>query len=159
MASESDPIFPTTSVDDISIQLNASNQVEIIPLLGEVRMFALSMTGSLTKANLQAKGWAICDGTTPATQGISSPTITTTPDLQDKFISMSNDESSGTTGGYANLYARWTAGNVDATGGTGWIRDLAFSQTNPTPSTTTSGNPALDNRPPFYEVAFFMKVK
>ena len=41
------------------------------------------MTGAITKATLQSYGWAICDGTTPATQGISSPTITTTPDLQE----------------------------------------------------------------------------
>lgn len=69
--------------------------------LGEVKMFSLSLTGAVTKANLQAAGWAICDGTTPTTQGISSATITSTPNLQDKFLKMSTDESSGTTGGEA----------------------------------------------------------
>ncbi len=36
-------------------------------MLGEVRMFAISETGAITKLTLQNKGWAICDGTTAVT--------------------------------------------------------------------------------------------
>ena len=43
------------------------------------------MTGALTKSQLQGYGWAICDGTTPASQGISDATITT-PDLRERFL-------------------------------------------------------------------------
>lgn len=132
---------------------------ESLQLLGEVRMFALSMTGALTKANLQAKGWAICDGTTPASQGISSPTITTTPNLENKFLRGSDDETSGTTGGAdthkhtqgltrrglgsnGSLYAVRSINGVDADDGdANW-------------DTQT-----VSNVPAYYEVAFFIKVK
>lgn len=124
-------------------------------LLGEVKMFALSMSGAITKASLIARGWAICDGTTPATQGISSPTITTTPDLQNKFISMSDDETSGTTGGSATMahtHSHTHTGDGDA------VRFLAsggdYKLTN---DATAASN--TENRPPFYEMAFFLKVK
>jgi len=92
-----------TVADADEVNQNFTDSIQDTGLLGEVRMFGLSMTGALTKANLQALGWAICDGTTPASQGISSPTIATTPNLEDKFISMSNDETSGTTGGSATM--------------------------------------------------------
>lgn len=135
---------------------------------GEVRMFALSMTGAVTKASLQGKGWAICDGSTPASQGISSPTITTTPDLQDKFISMSNDETSGTTGGSATHNHKW----LDDAGGS---NSLTSSTTNGAHTFQSNGSSTLDfntpavtnnswtqnttDLPPFYEMAFFMYVK
>jgi len=111
--------------------------------LGEVKMFALSMTGAVTKSALQSCGWAICDGTTPASQGISSPTIETTPDLQDKFLCMSDDETSGTTGGSAthrHALGAIVGGSTFEAGG-GYYTAYA------------------SNLPPFYELAFFIKVK
>lgn len=138
--------------------------------LGEVRMFAVSMTGAVTKSNLQGRGWAICDGTTPATQGISSPTITTTPDLQNKFIRMSDDESSGTTGGsdtashqhlspkhgtsklYSSPFGTGTSSSdgysLASSGGSG--SDNTYDKT----SSTT-----INTVPPYYEVAYFIKVR
>lgn len=131
--------------------------------LGEVRMFALSMSGAITKSTLQGQGWAICDGTTPASQGISSPTIATTPNLEDKFIAMSSDETSGTTGG-ANTIDVSHQHTLTITTGTSPV-DFPTSSANgrygtgSTRNTNTGGDSAQDNRPAFYEMAFFIKVK
>ena len=135
--------------DTINASLNGG-------FLSEVKMFALSMTGAITKAVLQGNGWAICDGTTPAAQGISSPTITTTPDLQDKFISMSNDESSGTTGGSATMAHTHTVTPASL----GYVFNDGSQRTPAAPSQVTSSAASnTENRPPFYELVFFMKVK
>ncbi len=137
-------------------------------LLGEVKMFALSMTGCLSKATLQGYGWAVCDGTTPATQGISSPTIETTPDLQENFIRMSNDETSGSTGGSDTHNHQWFQSSGDDTwesdgvttegivkqeaadpGANGWAVE---SQ----PDSYTKLSSTL---PVYTEMVFFLKVK
>lgn len=117
-------------------------------VLGEVKMVALSMSGAITKATMQGRGWAICDGTTPTSQGISSSDITTTPDLQDKFIQMSNDETSGTIGGQSTVAFSF-------------INDHDNNVVGPrcTSIDGQSSNGSFDNRPPFYEVAYFMKVR
>jgi len=132
--------------------------------LGEVKMFALSMTGAITKAALQGKGWAICDGTTPAAQGISSPTIETTPNLQEKFLRMSNDETSGGTGGadtHTHVVPRAGYGyngskthGVLLTSNNGTISDSGTSISSATPDSGSSSS-----LPAYYEVAYFMKVK
>ena len=137
-------------------------------LLGEVKMFALSMTGAITKSNLQVRGWAICDGTTPATQGITSPTIETTPDLQEKFLRMSNDETSGGTGGSDThtltvaeipshkhtIPGTWDSNTWSSGTGAGYKSDATTTDT----SNTGSGD-AHNNIPAYYEVAYFIKVK
>jgi len=160
MAIKTDDLGGTDWIDgDI---LYAADNVDTINAaagdLGEVKMFALSETGAVTKATLQGKGWAICDGTTPAAQGISSPTMTAaTPDLQDKFISMSNDETSGTTGGSAtmdhthntNLSLRNADSASDTSGGGYKING----------NVSTGSATVTENRPPFYELVFFMKVR
>jgi hypothetical protein len=126
--------------------------------LGEIRMFALSISGAVTKANLQSRGWAICDGTTPATQGISDADITTTPNLEHKFIRMSDDESSG--GSFTEDYVpahdhpiNYVASGADGTkvlganGSTNW-------NSVPIGNNTPSGT-AIEA----YELAYFIKVK
>lgn len=135
-------------------------------VLGEVKQIALSITGASTLENLQSLGWAICDGTTPVSQGITDPIIETTPDLQDKFIKMSDDETSGTTGGESEhtlitaempehthdvecSLAAGTAANARCGGVNGEFL---------TTSSTGSGN-AHNNEPQFYELAFFIRVK
>lgn len=137
--------------------------------LGEVRMISLSIAGAITKSAMQSAGWAICDGTSPATQGITGATITTTDDLQDKFIRMSDDETSGTTGGSETdtlpnhlhpvsitsnpgIYAGGTPVGPSSSGG---AHDhlVAGNTGNP------SSSPTIDTLPPFYEMAFFIKVK
>ena len=147
--------------------------------LGEVRMFALSMSGAVTKAALQSKGWAICDGTTPATQGISDPTIETTPDLQEKFLRMSNDESSGSTGGAdseahnhqwltgrvgnsgANIDSNYGAGGGDAGGSynSGGSNVSLESDGTSLQEPNYTDNYTVNTVPAYYEVAYFMKVR
>lgn len=92
---DGDYVYAKTTADDdgfngITNEINAG-----AGLLGEIRQIALSLTGSLSKATLQGYGWAICDGTTPAAQGISDATITTTPDLRLRFLRHSANETTG----------------------------------------------------------------
>ena len=144
--------------------------------LGEVKMFALSMANAVTKATLQTRNWAICDGTNPAAQGISSPTITTTPDLQDKFIRMSDDESSGTTGGASTdtHNHQWATGvsanppnelQTRSSGAGAYTFDVNGNYMD-MPSNGSglndqvyTNNTVVDTIPPFYELVFFIKVK
>lgn len=128
-------------------------------LLGEIKQFPLSFTGVITKTSLQEKGWAICDGTTPASQGITDAEITATPDLQDKFLRMSNDESSGGTGGSETHNHTGTTDqpNEDETVRTPspiQQEDVA-SDTHTHTFTTSTEN----NLPPYYELVYFIKVK
>lgn len=119
------------------------------PDIGEIKMVALSLSGAVTKIALKEKGWAVCDGTSSVSQGIIDPIILTTPNLEDKFIRGSSDETSGTTGGVDQNSISWTSRSVDDDGTTvvGRIEG------------TTSGTKVFDNKPPFYELAFFIKVK
>jgi hypothetical protein len=117
--------------------------------LGEVRMFALSITGAVSKATLQSYGWAICDGTSSSDQGISDATITTTPNLEHKFIRGSDDETSGGTGGTAthtHSVEGNSGGSIYGSGGSSFHW-----------ATITSGETA--NLPPYYELAYFIRVK
>lgn len=143
--------------------------------LGEVRMFALSITGAVTKANLQARGWAICDGTTPAAQGISDADITAaTPNMDDKFIRMSDDESSGGTGG-ADSYTHNHQWGADGSGGLTlvaegeggseftdtWQSDgsTAVSFAANQPASVYTKDESVSSLPSYYELVFFIKVK
>lgn len=132
--------------------MRIDNPINYGGMLGEVKLFALSVTNAITKVTLQTEGWAICDGTTPAVQGVTNPTITTTPDLQSKFMKMSGDESSGTTGGaiahthgVANLNLK-----VVSSGSGANVVDIAAG------TTDTGGG---GHEPPFYEVVYFIKVR
>ncbi len=137
-------------------------------LLGEVKQFALSLTGAVTKATLQSKGWAICDGTTPASQGIADATITTTPDLRERFLRHSADETTGGTGGASTVtldvsqipahthnihYERNTANSsTSVVGGYEGANGTATTQ-------STGGGLAHENKPPYYDICYFIKVK
>ncbi len=143
-------------------------------LLGEIKQFALSISGALTKSQLQSRGWAICDGTTPASQGISDATITTTPDLREKFLRHSADETTGGTGGSDEHTHLWyynagSAGgnhaiqvltvdsNEGRTGGsTGDLINLPYSNDN---KLNTSYTVKEDSKPPYYDICYFIKVK
>lgn len=128
-------------------------------LLGEVKQFALSLTGAVTKATLQSKGWAICDGTTPASQGISSPTITTTPDLREKFLRHSANETTGGTGGSStntHSHTDTNVGNYRATGTTSQNDGGLYS----TGVVSISiENTTINILPPYYDICYFIKVK
>ncbi len=164
--SDGETLYGTTDLNDTNDALVGGG------LLGEVKMFALSISGAISKANLIAKGWAICDGTTPATQGISSPTIATTPDLQDNFIRMSNDETSGSTGGSDTHNHKWlnrvagtsntvktegTSGNGDTNGfnSAGAAQDFEATRLEANSYYTDNAS----TLPAYTEMAFFIKVK
>lgn len=150
-------------------QLNSGyfNDIQYVGILGEVKMFELSTTGAVTKATLQAKGWAICDGTTPAAQGIASADITAaTIDMTHLFIRMSNDESSGSTGGEDThtlttdempehshtINTLASSGGGEAYAGSGGV------QSSPSTSSVGGGN-AHNNLPSYVELVFFRKSK
>jgi len=134
-------------------------------IIGQVTMFALSMSGSVTKATLQGAGWAICDGTTPVSQGITSPTIATTPNLEHTFMRMSDNETSGGTGGsdthtlteaempsHTHSYTHYTSGGSSESG-------VGSDGLNAATTGSKGGDTAHNNLPTYYEMAFFMKVK
>ncbi len=137
--------------------------------IGEVKMFALSISGAITKAILQARGWAICDGTTAADQGVTSATITAaTPNLENKFIMGSDNETSGSTGGESThtlteaempahthnvTIQNYTGGGNDI----GGVGGLGTTSTNATSS--VGNDTAHENKPPYYELVFFIKVR
>ena len=148
-------------------------------MLGEVKQFALSMTGSVTKASLQALGWAICDGTTPASQGITTPTIETTPDLQEKFLRHSANETTGGTGGGTTHSHQW---GVKISGGSHpeyTYSSVTSNNSEATKQTYNSAGTVIDipkgvgeywngdlytskessSVPPYYDIVYFMKVK
>ena len=174
-AVENNSIFLDSADNVIKVKDNSGVIKSFGGILGEIRMFALSMTGAVTKSSLQSQGWAICDGTTPAAQGISSPTIATTPDLQHSFIRMSNDDSSGTTGGSGThtheLPFGAFAGNnnqtvlavtnseVFGTGGSASAEGKAYNLSISAGGIKYLLTSSTSNLPTYYEVAYFIKVK
>jgi len=135
--------------------------------LGEIRQFAVTIAGALSVATLRGYGWAVCDGTTPAAQGITSPTIVTTPNLVDKFL-RGDATASGTTGGAATFalpnHTHLVSGTTSTATGTiyGTSAGNATATHSHTVSITSNNpgtNPNIDTVPPFYEVVFMMKVK
>ena len=134
--------------------------------LGEIKMFDLSRTNAVTKATLQSRGWAICDGTTPASQGISDATITTTPDLRERFLRHSANETTGGTGGansktlivdnipaHTHKYYKGSSTNPGSA-----IQYGASGSSALTTSSIGSGT-AFDNQPAYYDICYFIKVK
>jgi len=142
--------------------------------LGEIKMFALSISGAVTKASLQARGWAICDGTSPSDQGVTSPTITTTPDLREKFLRHSATETTGGTGGSATHNHIWhskPAGSDSQFKITGTTYSTFISKTYdvngnqisiPSSSNYLIGDAytsKVDTNPLYYDICYFIKVK
>ena len=74
-------------------------------------------------------------------------TITTTPDLQQRFIRMSNNESSGSTGG-SDTHTH----TVDYD----YSSPYWFEGASPDGHVTVSSGSSL---PSYYELVFFIKVK
>jgi len=144
------------SFNDDTLNLTQTNSVIISQgYLGELRMFAVSISGSITKQLLQQKGWAICDGTTPDSQGIFNAVLTITPDLSNRFIKMSTDESSGSIGGSESHDHGGTTGFTVYHNNNGSWSYLGY----PNGGAHKHGLTADNNLPPFYEAFFFIKVK
>ena len=167
-----------TSEELKSVDLNDTFDATINGgMLGEVKMFALSISGSITKSNLQGKGWAICDGTTPASQGISAPDITaSTPNLENRFIRGSDNETSGTTGGTSDHNHQWSF-DTNSTPSQTWESNGTTKKNMPSAGIGNMGSAAAaisinanardcdlwtndaSTLPSYYELVFFMKVK
>jgi hypothetical protein len=187
-----DPINEIQSLtyENDSLYISESNSIPLTQgYLGEVKMFAISLSGAVTKEFLQSKGWAICDGSTCEAQGIQNSVIPQTPDLQYKFIRMSNSETSGAIGGSEAHNHQWAEnmrGNFSSSstsiGAGGFIGSGYFSNQNLTLSFNSSGTAEYvckdqlgntdsftlcgdwytnntDTKPPYYELVFFIKVK
>jgi len=123
-------------------------------ILGMIKMFAVSENGAVTISHLQSKGWAICDGTPPESQGISNSSITSTPDYRDRFIRMSNDTTSGTFGGSStHNHSGYTDYNTPQS-------NDYYPYGTSNRSVTHRHTISSDNHiPPYYELLFFIKVK
>lgn len=166
---------PGNEIQDIVYSndtLSISNGSSIpLPLgyLGEIKSFVVSISGAITIAELQARGWAICDGTSPDSQGIVNALLTVTPNMQDRFLKMSTNTSTGNTGGFAEHNHQWQGATNQgsprswrADGITqfdnGSTADNGYSRTivDASQSIYTKNNSSL---PPFYEILFFIKVK
>jgi hypothetical protein len=154
-------------------------------LLGEVRQFAVTMTNALSVATLRGYGWAVCDGSTPASQGISSPTITTTPNLVASFlkghatVSGTTAGSNTTTIGTTNLPAHSHVQRVSSIGTSPTDQVNPYNNSGSTSgkglsdagiTTTANGagyvstqdtgsGTAISTEPASYSVVFMMKVR
>lgn len=161
---------------------------EINPI-GEVKMFAVSMNGAVTISLLQSRGWAVCDGSTPMDQGIANAIINdSTPDLRNRFIRMSDNNTSGTEGGADTHNHQWAISKKDENFYSGegslggWTKtgsgaspntwytesfDENGQQIRPTVVGTENGARLTGNYfttdqesiPSYYELLFFIKVR
>ena len=160
-------------VDDVTIEYSGTPEKlktidqEYWGTLGQLKLMDLSITGSRTKANMQSNGWAICDGTTPATQGIPSPTIETTNDMRSKIVRMSSDESSGGTGGadtHNHQIGQNSGTQTYEIQGTGQEHQTYNEAGNPIDwpnggTTASSWSKSSSTLPAYTEAVWFIKVK
>jgi len=166
----------TISYQNDTLSISGRNKIYLpIGFLGEVRMIALSLAGADGLAYINSKGWAICDGSSPVSQGISDALISETPDLSHKFIRGSNSTTSGGGGGSESHNHQWLG-----EGGVDFNRPLTREAVNArTHSWDSNGdkrklseldgyyNSFLANAyttlvetiPPYYELVFIIKVK
>ena len=151
---------PVTVADGDQLSEGYFNGVLNYGYLGQVIWMDLSIAGAVSKATLQGVGWAIQDGTTPATQGIASADITTTRNLENKFIRASDDELSSATGGadtMAHTHTIAVTGWGTASAATGKVTTSGSAGASASPNTSAASN--TENRPAFFEMVAFMKVK
>jgi len=152
----------TISYDNDSLSISNGNKIDLpIGFIGEVRMIALSMTGADDLAYIKGKGWAICDGTTPESQGISNPSITSTPNMENKFMRMSNNNTSGATGNADHSHNIWGYGYIYPTSSSsGTIQGngpvVQGFNNSPHHEISIANNTSIVT---FYELVFIIKVK
>ena len=143
--------------------------------LGTIIMHNPTISGAKSLADMRALGWAVCDGTSPAAQGIGSPTITTTDDMTDKFI-RGHATTAGGTGGSdthtlsvgelaAHTHSLTVQASHDDTGDAG-DKVITDNNDNATQNlhansiaNTTGSNTAHNNMPAYFVIVFMIKVK
>lgn len=108
--------------------------------LGNIIMHNPTVSGAKSISDMQDLGFAVCDGTTPASQGITSPDITTTPNMSGRFP-----------------YGHATT--AETTGGAGSHTHPASSPSYPGSSGSLGLWGSASNIPPYMTVVFMMKVK
>ena len=159
-----------------TLALSKSNKIDLpTGFLGEVRMVAISLTGADNITYIKSKGWAICNGTTSASQGINGAIILETPDLSEKFIRCSNDTTSGNVGGSESHNHIWRqygrtsiytynedgtdtynkGGSVDSPGN----YQVGFNLGNSNNSISKDYTSISNHLPPYYELVYIIKVK
>jgi hypothetical protein len=109
----------------------------------------------------RANGWAVCDGTTPASQGISDAVITdATPNLNGEGRFLRGGSSAGVEQdhqmqSHTHSYVQGYANADTAAGGGNTGLTSAASQT----TGTNTGNSASETRPINMSVIWLMRVK
>ena len=99
-----------------------------------------------------AEGWVECDGSV-LVDALSPLNGQTIPDLNGDNRFMRGDTTSGGTGGSNTMAHTHTVPMVaDVEGGSTWVGAAA----NPT---TTSAASNTENRPPFYNVVWIMRIR
>jgi hypothetical protein len=147
-------------------QYNIKKGNETEGFLGELKSVNISYSGATTLNEMRSQGWAVADGTTPVSQGITNPDITTTPDMRHRFIRSSNDNTSGTTGGedthvltISEMPSHTHEADCSISAGTNADARCGKENGNTFSTNSTGGDEAHENRPEFYESVLFMKVK
>ena len=128
--------------------MSVHNPPTIVPI-GALTAFLKDFTNADTLATARSQGWALCDGTTPASQGIADPVITTTPDLNGDNRFLRGSDSSGGVGGRESF----DYGGLDEAATVGGTHDFVTGMD----SQQESGTVNLLN--PYYNVVFLLKVK
>jgi len=133
-----------------------------IERLGDVIMVAPTLSGATSLASRITDGWAVCDGTTPSSQGITGATIATTPNLVASFI-RGNASTSGASGGDSTHNH---GGSTTVTSGTTTVATSSSSSNTGFDNYSGSGNKVRPQHinsdshiPPYYELVFMIKVK
>ena len=137
------------------------------PPIGTIMAFLQNYLGAASLASIRSNGWAVCNGTTPASQGISSPVITTTPNLNSGNRFLRGASTSGGTGGESRVTITTTTmpshnhGAKSAVqgqwGSSCWTPNSGGTQNYDT--CHAGGSQDHENKPPFYDVVWIMRVK
>lgn len=117
------------------------------------------LTGMPTIATVQGLGFALCDGTTPSSQGISDPVVTgSTPDLNGGTEFIRASDSAGTHQEHQLESHRHTV-NVKRVQLSGYTTAAGLLSPGTTASGGPSGNSGTKTRPDYCTVIWFMRAK